>query len=214
MFCSPVFSISAAQFATATMVLFTAMLHVPSYLQTVRHTSAFTAGLYVIPLLGGLIAATIIAGPVIARTGRYKIYSVIGAIMAGASAGGLALAAAGGSTPVIVVPMIFAGAGSGCSSRSRCGRAERGRVPPPGHRHRRAQLLQVDRRRRRRRAVRRHPRPRPDRRAHRRRLPGPSSPGTIPFTVLAHMLAVIMRGKPLSEEMADIAAGKAEAPEY
>jgi len=28
------------------------------------------------------------------------------------------------------------------------------------------------------------------------------------------MLAVIMRGKPLSEEMADIAAGKAEAPEY
>ena len=37
---------------------------------------------------------------------------------------------------------------------------------------------------------------------------------TIPFTVLALILAVIMRGKPLSEEMADIAAGKAEAPEY
>jgi hypothetical protein len=38
--------------------------------------------------------------------------------------------------------------------------------------------------------------------------------GTVPFIGLALVLAVIMPEKPLSEEMIDVAAGKAEVPEY
>jgi len=214
LFRSPVFSISAAQFGMATMVLFVAMLYVPSFLQTARHESAFTAGLYVIPLLAGLIAATVIAGPVIARTGRYKIYPVIGAVLAGASMAGLAVAAAGSSTPVIIVPMIFAGAGIGLlvqvallagqnaveyrhlgtatgalnffkSTGGACGAALFGAIL-----------------------------------AH-HLAAGPAAAAyqavfawTIPFMVLALILAVIMPEKPLSEEIADLAAGRAEAPEY
>jgi MFS family permease len=63
LFRSSVFSISVVQFLLATMVLFVAMLYVPSFLQTVQHKSAFTAGLYVIPLLVGLVAATAVAAP-------------------------------------------------------------------------------------------------------------------------------------------------------
>jgi hypothetical protein len=85
LFRSSIFVISAAQFLIATMVLFVAMLSIPSFLQVVQHKSAFTAGLYVIPLLVGLVAATAIAGPVIARTGHYKIYPVIGAILTSGS---------------------------------------------------------------------------------------------------------------------------------
>jgi hypothetical protein len=47
----------------ATLVLFVAMLYVPSFLQTVQHKSAFEAGLYVIPLLVGLfVQVALLAG--------------------------------------------------------------------------------------------------------------------------------------------------------
>jgi hypothetical protein len=37
---------------------------------------------------------------------------------------------------------------------------------------------------------------------------------TVPVMAVALVLAVIMRGKPLSEEMIEVADGKAEVPEY
>jgi hypothetical protein len=37
---------------------------------------------------------------------------------------------------------------------------------------------------------------------------------TVPFMALALVLALVMREKPLSVEIAEIAEGKAEAPEY
>jgi EmrB/QacA subfamily drug resistance transporter len=214
LFRSSIFSISAAQFLMATMVLFVAMLYVPSFLQTVQHKSAFTAGLYVIPLLVGLVAATAVAGPVIARTGRYKVYPVIGAILTGASMGGLALATAGGNTPVIIVPMIFAGAGVGLfvqvallagqnavdyrhlgtatgalnffkSTGGACGAALFGAILVPG--------LTA---------------------GHMAGAYEAVFAWTIPFMGLALILAVIMPEKPLSEEMTEVAAGQAEVPEY
>jgi hypothetical protein len=54
-----------------------------------------------------------VAGPVIARTGRYKIYPAIGAILTGACMAGLAAATAASSALAIIVPMVFAGAGIG-----------------------------------------------------------------------------------------------------
>jgi hypothetical protein len=93
LFRSSIFDISAVQFLMATMVLFVAMLYVPSFLQTIQHKSAFETGLHVIPLLVGLVAATAIAG-----TGRYKIYPVIGAILTGLSMGSLGFLTAS-STP-------------------------------------------------------------------------------------------------------------------
>jgi hypothetical protein len=115
LFRSSIFSISAVQFFLATMALFTAMLFVPSFLETVQHKSAFAAGLYVIPLLVGLVAATAtaIAGAIIAKTGRYKIYPVLGGVLTGISMGALALASAHSGAPAIVVPLVFAGAGVG-----------------------------------------------------------------------------------------------------
>lgn len=71
LFRSGIFNLASLQFLIATMVLFVAMLYVPLFLQTVQHRSAFTAGLFVIPMLVGLVAATAVAGPLIARNGRY-----------------------------------------------------------------------------------------------------------------------------------------------
>jgi len=95
------------------MVLFVAMLYIPAFLQSVQRKSAFTAGLYVIPLLVGLVAATAVAGPLIARTGRYKHYPVIGAVLTGVSMACLSLLGAGSPAWAVILPMIFAGAGVG-----------------------------------------------------------------------------------------------------
>jgi MFS family permease len=108
-----IFDISAAQFLMATMLLFVAFLYVPSFLQTVQHKSAFTAGLYLLPLLVGLVTAAALAGPVIARTGHYKMYPVIGAILAGGSMYGLSLMDATSNIFTILVLMFFGGAGLG-----------------------------------------------------------------------------------------------------
>jgi EmrB/QacA subfamily drug resistance transporter len=214
LFRSSVFSISVVQFLLATMVLFVAMLYVPSFLQTVQHKSAFTAGLYVIPLLVGLVAATAVAGPVIARTGRYKVYPVTGAVLTGASMGGLSLACADSGALAIVVPLVFAGAGIGLfvqvallagqnavehrhlgtatgalnffkSIGGACGAALFGAILTHG--------LSA---------------------GHTVAAYQAVFTWTIPFMVLALILAVLMPEKPLSDEMIDVAAGKAEVPEY
>jgi Na+/melibiose symporter-like transporter len=113
LFRNSVFTISSAQFLIATMVLFVAMLYTPAFLQTVQHKTAFVAGLYVIPLLVGLVAATAIAGPVIAKTGHYKMYPAIGAVLTGASMATLATAGQHTATWALLVPLTAAGAGIG-----------------------------------------------------------------------------------------------------
>jgi len=214
LFRSSIFSISAAQFLMATMVLFVAMLYVPAFLQMVQHRSAFTAGLYVIPLLVGLVAATAVAGPIIAKTGHYKIYPVIGAIVTGASMWGLSLANATSSAPAIIAPMIFAGAGVGLfvqvallagqnaveyrhlgtatgalnffkSLGGAFGAALFGAILAHGLAG-----------------------------GHGVHAYQAVFTWTIPFMGLALILALIMREKPLSEEMLQVAEAKVEVPEY
>ena len=211
LFRSPVFSISSVQFFMATMVLFVAMLYVPSFLQAVQHKSAFTAGLYVIPLLAGLVLATGVAGPLIARTGRYKIYPVIGAVLTGASMLGLSRLDAGSPAVVIVLPMIFAGAGIGFFVQVALLAGQNAAE----YRHLGiatgalnffksvggafgATLFG---------AILAHA------------AAGPHAYQvvffwTVPFMALALILALIMPEKPLSEEMVQVAEGKVEVPEY
>lgn len=78
-----IFNISFAQFGIATLVLFAVLLYIPEMRQQVAGDSAFISGLYLIPTLIGLIVATMISGQLIAKTGRYKIYPIIGAIITG-----------------------------------------------------------------------------------------------------------------------------------
>ncbi|MFI9237467.1 MDR family MFS transporter [Streptomyces sp. NPDC053079] len=113
LFRRPVFALASAQYLLVGMVLFAGMLYVPMFLQLVQRKSAFEAGLFVIPLLLGLVAAAALSGPVIARTGRYKFYPVTGAVLAG---GAMALVSrAGPHTGALwlIVPLAVAGAGTG-----------------------------------------------------------------------------------------------------
>jgi EmrB/QacA subfamily drug resistance transporter len=67
------------------MAMFGGLLTVPLYLQIVKGSSATTAGLQMIPFVVGIMAGSITAGQLIARTGRYRIFPIIGGVlMAGA----------------------------------------------------------------------------------------------------------------------------------
>ena len=101
LFRNPVFTISSALFFLATLVLFAVLLYVPMFMQSVHHYSSFAAGLFTIPLLVGLIAAAGLAGGVVAKTGRYKVFPVAGATLAG---GGMYLVSlVGAGTPAAVL---------------------------------------------------------------------------------------------------------------
>jgi EmrB/QacA subfamily drug resistance transporter len=58
--------------------MFGAMVTLPLYLQIVKGSSPTEAGLQTLPLMFGIIASAMASGVVISRTGRYKIFPVVG----------------------------------------------------------------------------------------------------------------------------------------
>jgi MFS family permease len=106
-----VFAICSALFFLSTLVLFAAMLYVPLLMQEVHRYSAFESGMFLIPLLAGLIAATAVSGQRISSTGRYKLWPIVGAILAG---GGMYLASLMTvTTPVWQLGALLAVTGAG-----------------------------------------------------------------------------------------------------
>jgi EmrB/QacA subfamily drug resistance transporter len=58
--------------------MFGGIVSIPLYLQIVRGSSPTEAGLQLLPMTLGIMSASIVSGQLISRTGRYKIYPVIG----------------------------------------------------------------------------------------------------------------------------------------
>ncbi len=61
------------------MGLFGGISLLPLYLQIVRGSDATKAGLQLLPLTLGIMLSSIISGQIISRTGRYRIFPIIGA---------------------------------------------------------------------------------------------------------------------------------------
>jgi EmrB/QacA subfamily drug resistance transporter len=68
--------------------MFGGIMLIPQYLQIVRGLSATKAGLMTTPLMVGLMIASVVSGGGIAKTGRYKIFTLAGTLLTG---GGLLL---------------------------------------------------------------------------------------------------------------------------
>jgi EmrB/QacA subfamily drug resistance transporter len=85
LFRDPVFVVASAALFIATISLFAAIVFLPLFLQLVTGASATRSGLLMLPLLGSSAISTMAAGQVMARTGRYKVFPVLG--LAAMSAG-------------------------------------------------------------------------------------------------------------------------------
>ncbi len=66
------FTASVTAMFLAAMGFFAAIVFLPRWFQVVAGASATESGYQILPLLGGLIVSAILAGQVVARTGRYK----------------------------------------------------------------------------------------------------------------------------------------------
>ncbi|MGY5125022.1 MFS transporter [Streptomyces nigrescens] len=60
------------------MGMFGGLLMIPQYLQIVKGASPTTSGLQMLPLMAGMMIASIASGQITAKTGRYKIFPIIG----------------------------------------------------------------------------------------------------------------------------------------
>jgi MFS family permease len=68
--------------------MFGAIVYLPLYLQVVHGSSATKSGLQLLPLMAGLLITFIASGRLVSRTGRYKLFPILGT---GVTAIGLAL---------------------------------------------------------------------------------------------------------------------------
>jgi len=85
LFKSSTFSMSTVLSTLVGFAMFGGMFTLPLFLQIVLGMSATQAGLATLPMVGGLMVASIVSGQIIRRTGRYKIFVVSGLLFLSAA---------------------------------------------------------------------------------------------------------------------------------
>ncbi|MEU8948620.1 MDR family MFS transporter [Streptomyces sp. NPDC048489] len=78
LFRNGVFAVGAAQSTIIGIGMFGGITLLPLYLQLVKGNSPTKAGLLTLPLVLGIMALSVVAGQITSRTGRYKIFPIIG----------------------------------------------------------------------------------------------------------------------------------------
>jgi MFS family permease len=78
LFRNSVFSVSSAIGLAAGFAMFGALSFLPLFLQVVHGVSPTISGVYLLPMVCGMLLTSVVSGQLIARTGRYKIYPIVG----------------------------------------------------------------------------------------------------------------------------------------
>jgi EmrB/QacA subfamily drug resistance transporter len=78
LFANRVFSVSSIVGLIVGFAMFGSVTYLPLYLQVVRGASPTTSGLQLLPMMGGMLLTSIVSGQIISRTGRYKIFPIVG----------------------------------------------------------------------------------------------------------------------------------------
>jgi EmrB/QacA subfamily drug resistance transporter len=61
--------------------MFGAISYLPLYQQVVQGASATNSGLLLLPMMAGLLVTSLVAGQLITRTGRYRIFPILGGVV-------------------------------------------------------------------------------------------------------------------------------------
>ena len=113
LFRNPIFVNATAIGLMLGIGMFAAIGFVPTFLQMSSGTSAAASGLLMIPMMVGLMGTSIASGLLITKTGRYRIYPIVGTIVTGLAM--IAMTTLAASTPIwlICVYLFVFGAGLG-----------------------------------------------------------------------------------------------------
>jgi MFS family permease len=115
LFSSSVFNVCVVLAFIVGFAMLGSMTFLPTYLQYVKGSTATESGLQTLPLVIGLLATSLASGAAVGRTGRYKIFPVVGsAVMA---VGLYLLSRLDAHTPYwqMALAMFVLGLGIGCS---------------------------------------------------------------------------------------------------
>ena len=80
LFHNSIFVVSSGISFLQAMVMFGTIVYVPFFLQIADGLTPTESGLMLLPLMAGLLTMSIVSGRMVTRTGRYKIFPVIGAV--------------------------------------------------------------------------------------------------------------------------------------
>ena len=78
LFRNSVFTVAAAIGLAAGFAMFGALSYLPLFLQVVHGVSPTISGVYLLPMVLGMLLTSVGSGQLIARTGRYKVYPIVG----------------------------------------------------------------------------------------------------------------------------------------
>lgn len=78
LFKNEIFSITTLLSLLVGIVMFGAIIFLPQYQQIVRGDSATKSGLMLLPLVLGIMSASLTSGRIISKIGRYRIFPIIG----------------------------------------------------------------------------------------------------------------------------------------
>ncbi|WP_327286995.1 MDR family MFS transporter [Streptomyces sp. NBC_01198] len=81
LFRNGVFALGSAQSAIIGIGMFGGITLIPLYLQLVKGNSPTRAGLLTLPLVLGIMVLSMVSGVITSRTGRYKIFPIIGCVL-------------------------------------------------------------------------------------------------------------------------------------
>jgi EmrB/QacA subfamily drug resistance transporter len=113
LFRGPVFSICVALAFIVGFAMLGAMTFLPTYLQYVKGVSATKSGVETLPLVVGLLSTSILSGTVVGRTGRYKVFPVVGSLVMALGLFLLSRMGAGTSFWSMALAMLVLGVGIG-----------------------------------------------------------------------------------------------------
>ncbi|XHM64161.1 MFS transporter [Streptomyces nigra] len=81
LFRDSVFNVTGLVGLVIGVALFGAASYLPTYLQMVDGATATESGLLMLPMMGGIVGASIVCGQLISRTGRYRIHPLLGSAL-------------------------------------------------------------------------------------------------------------------------------------
>jgi EmrB/QacA subfamily drug resistance transporter len=113
LFKSPTFSMATILGVLVGFGMFGAMMTIPNYLQIATGATPTEAGLLMIPMVLGLMISSIVSGQLISRTGRYRIFPILGTGLLSAAFFYLTFVSADKPVWFVLIGMLVVGLGLG-----------------------------------------------------------------------------------------------------
>nr|WP_272920548.1 MDR family MFS transporter [Streptomyces sp. SID5910] len=83
LFANPVFTVCSILSFIVGFAMLGALTYLPTYLQYVDGDSATVSGVRTLPMVAGLLLASVFSGTVVSRTGKYRLFPIVGSLVMG-----------------------------------------------------------------------------------------------------------------------------------